>query len=449
MMASTPFSLELHLRSRLLPLAFLLVFCVSVEAPVVYFVMSIKEYRSRSVISAQKVAIIVGHEIKRRPVLWRYDSVKVLEHLFVYQVQPDISRILVTDLDGVPIADSDASATDSWSFIWEHAPVVIGGEKVGQVWIAMSYKTILRESLWLMLISLALGLLLAGLLAKISLRTVSHAEHHILDLIDRLAQSREKLSQLNSSLEKQVEDRTSELSRTVKELNTQKGRFKNLSQRAIAFQETQRRAISRDLHDSAGQALTAVRIHLQLLSETSKTREEVQKLTSFACNITDSALEEVRRAVTQLSPAVLDELGLEAAIRRTVGDLAKVAGVQITYTFAGLPDELPPVVEIACYRIIQEAITNVLRHANADEVELKICQKEDTLYIEVCDNGKNALTPDTESEGHGLIGMRERAELLGGELIVKGRTSAGSRVIATIPVGDFCFVSDFSPNKRA
>ena len=219
------------------------------------------------------------------------------------------------------------------------------------------------------------------------------------------------------------------------------------------MQEDERRAIGRDLHDSVGQALTAIRIHAQLAVELSDDQAKRAKVLNRVCSTTDAALEELRRALARLGPAVLDEVGLRQALDRQLDAFADHSKVTIS---RNIPDitGLSPAIELAIYRIAQEALTNIAKHASASNVTITLelvpasTLAPATARLVIADDGVGMsssqfakTTRDSEARreqnkgrSQGLRGMRERAELLGGQLDVVSSPDEGSSLTVSIPV---------------
>ena len=220
------------------------------------------------------------------------------------------------------------------------------------------------------------------------------------------------LSNRGEDLEREVRARSSELSAAYAELQRKEARLRDLSSRTAALEEDERRAIARELHDSAGQALTAIRIHLQLLGE-SVEGPSMRELVAQTVAMTDETLEEIRRAVRMLGPAILDEIGLAQALERYCDDFAERSRTEVTRSIDTGASALSAAVESACYRIAQEALTNVAKHAAARHVSVRASIEAGALVLEVRDDGRG-FSPSEPSNGRGLTGMRERTELLGG-----------------------------------
>ena len=170
-----------------------------------------------------------------------------------------------------------------------------------------------------------------------------------------------------------------------------------------------------------------------------KLADKVAGLAGRTLTIADPALEEIRRAVSLLGPAILDDVGLVAAIQRLCDDFGERSDLRIDCEL-DLPARsgLSPALESVCYRVAQEALTNVARHAEATQVDVRLALHSHTVHLEIRDNGRGLDTaapprPRGATGGRGLVGMRERVELLGGTIQIEGRPGAGTRVIVDLP----------------
>jgi two-component system, NarL family, sensor histidine kinase UhpB len=209
-------------------------------------------------------------------------------------------------------------------------------------------------------------------------------------------------------------------------------------QLAMRAQEEERRRLARDLHDEVNQALTAILLRLEALAqETPPERApEVVELK----RLVNQAMDELLNLARQLRPSALDDHGLVAALETQLKRFSARTGVEARLDAAGEPDELPDVVQTAIYRVSQEALTNVTRHAGATVVELVVAQRNDGVELRVSDDGggfdpavlphANSLTP---GRGLGLIGMAERARLIGGELDVRSAPGGGTTITLRVP----------------
>lgn len=206
-------------------------------------------------------------------------------------------------------------------------------------------------------------------------------------------------------------------------------------QRALRAQEAERLRIARGLHDEVGQVLTGVLLQLNSLAAADEaTRAGDIEETKQSIR---QALEEVRRIARELRPEMLEHLGLVSALTELSRKFAGQSGIRVQHRFA---DQLPPLseeAEIAVYRVAQESLTNVARHAGASRVEVALQPGVDSVVLRVIDDGCGLPEPPASSNGHtGLRGMRERALLVGGALAVKRSQDGGVEVRLEVPAGE-------------
>lgn len=205
--------------------------------------------------------------------------------------------------------------------------------------------------------------------------------------------------------------------------------------RVIAAQEVERRRIARELHDSTSQALTSLLVGLRALEQTGA--ENSDRRTEDLRKIVSDTLEEVHTLAWQLRPSALDDLGLAAALERYTADYRERYELPVDLAIHGLrEDRLTPEVETTIYRIVQEALTNVARHAQANQVSVMIEHRDGKTLVIVEDNGVG-LDPGAAAKGSrehlGLFGIRERAELLGGKLSIESESGRGTSLFVEIP----------------
>jgi signal transduction histidine kinase len=221
------------------------------------------------------------------------------------------------------------------------------------------------------------------------------------------------------------------------ELREANRRLHALSSRMLEIQEQERRQLARELHDEIGQVLTAVKIDLQtqLMRMGPGATESIES----SIKLVDGALERVRSLSLDLRPSQLDDLGLQPALRWYLDRQSRTAGLEIQFT-AELPaTRINPDVETACFRIAQEAITNVLRHAGAKRVKVSLRAHGNELELLVEDDGKGFNVPSAQAraasgQSMGLLGMEERAELAGGRIEMFSTPGKGTRVQARFPL---------------
>jgi PAS domain S-box-containing protein len=199
--------------------------------------------------------------------------------------------------------------------------------------------------------------------------------------------------------------------------------------------EDERTAIAREIHDELGQALTAMKMDLVWLNHhLPKAADSLQKRLAVTIELVNSTINTVRKLATQLRPGILDDLGLTAALEWQAQEFQARTG--ITCEFDNLAEffDLEPARATAIFRICQEALTNVARHARATKVTISLQQESSNLRLEVSDNGRGVTDNELANpRSLGLLGMRERAFLLGGSFRINRRPSGGTMVTAQIP----------------
>lgn len=206
-----------------------------------------------------------------------------------------------------------------------------------------------------------------------------------------------------------------------------------LSRRLWAVLEEERRRIARELHDEAGQTMTALKLLLDRAAHSEP--DESRKLICEAKTLCSSVLEELRRISLDLRPGGLDELGLRPSLEALVDRFGRTAGVQARLD---APETMPcvePDAQAAIYRFVQEALTNVTRHARAKNVDVRMLAAPKRMYVEAQDDGVGFVPAQAfGGPGLGLIGMKERSRMLGGRLVVDSAPGRGTRIRLELPL---------------
>jgi signal transduction histidine kinase len=203
-------------------------------------------------------------------------------------------------------------------------------------------------------------------------------------------------------------------------------------------QEGERRRIARELHDQTGQALTALKMNLEAIRTSSKDHPTNLKVVE-SVDIVDGLLEQIRNLALDLHPAVLDDFGLPAALRCYARRLAQRGGLQLDLGVADFAERLPPAIETTCFRVAQEALTNVVRHARARRVAVELRSDGVTARLLVRDDGVGfdaaAGPADGPADRHlGLLSMRERVALAGGDIVIASKTGTGTEIAVSFPL---------------
>lgn len=210
-------------------------------------------------------------------------------------------------------------------------------------------------------------------------------------------------------------------------------RMEHLSRQLVRIQEEERRHLALELHDEIGQVLTA--LHLSLDMEEPGLPEATRRRFDKSRRIVEVLTGKVRNLSLDLRPTLLDDLGLLPALLWYVQRYMEQTGVQVVFRHAGLGSRRFPVeVETAAYRIVQEALTNVARHAGVGAASVQAWVQDDQLHLEIEDNGKGFSLNDQQVASSGLSGMRERARLAGGDLSITTAPGTGARVEAVLPL---------------
>ena len=383
----TPLRLTSWFRARMVPLVAATGLLVATAAPCAFYLSERWDLVAAARREASRVAEIVRERIEQQPSLWRYGSTKLAERLAAEGLSQRPIRVL--DEQGVDVPLEGTARPPRFS-LWGRVELAEAGRRAAAIWVAVDHGGLMARTAQLTLIFLLLGAGLAAVLYRLPVRAIGAAERRIAQLLGQLA---------------------------------------------LTLQEADRRRIARDLHDGAGQALTAARLELLALRATGSTPEKLQQIASRL----DEAMDEVRRSTTELAPPALDELGLAGALQRHCEAFGDASGLVVRCELAAELPELGAELETACYRIVQEALTNAARHAGATRARVSLGATGSSLHLEVSDDGSGleAGAPD-HVDGRGLLGIRERARLLGGELELESLEGRGLsiRVSFPLPGGD-------------
>jgi signal transduction histidine kinase len=208
---------------------------------------------------------------------------------------------------------------------------------------------------------------------------------------------------------------------------------RTLSARLVDAREEERRRIARELHDELGQRLTALKLELAAQLQDSGTDAPPARLQSMM-DLVDDTVAAVRRIAMDLRPPMLDDLGLQAAIEWLAKDFERRSGIQVTLHWVDSAEPIHPHMATAVYRIVQEALTNMARHARASQAVISMEPKGHRLQLVVEDDGRGFPSGQPPLGSFGLIGMRERVHMLGGHITLKNAASGGARLVVRLPL---------------
>jgi PAS domain S-box-containing protein len=214
-------------------------------------------------------------------------------------------------------------------------------------------------------------------------------------------------------------------------------RLQNLTDKLVSAQEDERRRISIELHDEAGQALTALKLNLVLiLKALSSGSKSIHQYIQEAFGLTETTIDQIRTLAHDLRPPALDAVGLDQASSDYCQRVARQSAMIIDYQGISLPN-LPSHYQISFYRVLQEALTNVIKHANASRVSVQFMQENGLLTLKVQDDGQGFLpqmdTLEGDRNGIGLVGIQERMEALGGQLRIVAPPNQGTALVVDVP----------------
>jgi signal transduction histidine kinase len=336
-------------------------------------------------VDAARVASVLAETIQQRPRLWRYDSAK-----FVDRIGSDWLRtpaaVIVHDDAGTRIDIGPLGSGVARSAVWGRAEVKAGAGAT--VWVGADTSTLWTRTLIVALLAALAESVLGALLFLLPVRAVRTAEQRVAALMTQLE---------------------------------------------LHLREQERGRIARDLHDGAGQALTAARLNLMSLLKMA-TGSELQSGIEPVLGLVDEALEEVRRSSAALMPPAIADLGLKRAIERHCEAFSSASGLPIDFD---CPAELPSVdsnVSTTCYRIIQEALTNIARHSGAKRADVQLVVRDGSLVLTVSDDGAGMDGATSPSAGSGLRSIQDRVALLGGTVTL-GREPRGTKLRVELPLG--------------
>ena len=226
------------------------------------------------------------------------------------------------------------------------------------------------------------------------------------------------------------------------DLRRQTTQQQELLKRLITAQEDERKRVARELHDELGQSLSGLALHSEVMEKFMQSDpERALEQLSLTRELIGKTTQQMYELILALRPSVLDDLGLAAALRSHAERLFNGSGITFELDSAGLGKRLPPSIEIALYRIFQEALSNVLRHSGADQIKITLALRGEAFEGEISDNGHgfNLEAIDWEANsphGLGLMGMQERVAQCGGSMEISSREGKGTRIQVRIPLAE-------------
>ena len=213
-------------------------------------------------------------------------------------------------------------------------------------------------------------------------------------------------------------------------------RLKELAQRFMRLQVNERRGFSRELHDGINQLLVSSKFRIELAENKlmrGHEKEVIHQELAKAGDLINQTISEVRQISHNLRPTLLDDLGLDTALKALIDQFMERTEIQVTYRF-DVSTKLPDEIEITVYRLTQESLTNIEKHAQAKNISLQVLQSHRHVMFECFDDGKGISKKSDLFSGIGLINMRERLELIGGDFLIESQKDKGTRIYAILPI---------------
>jgi len=229
--------------------------------------------------------------------------------------------------------------------------------------------------------------------------------------------------------------RAAEKARLTEELARREKQVRELARHMLQVEEVERRRISRELHDEAGQSLLCVHMQLEMAERSVPVEfPQLKHTMGETRELVETTIREIRRVIAALSPAVLEQLGLTAALRQLVNRFAQVHPARVRLDLRA--DRLPRQLDTVVYRLVQESLNNVARHSNAGRVNLSVTSADGCLTLRVEDDGGGFDVEEalSKKDSFGLVGMRERVALLGGTLKLRSRPGKGAKLQIELPI---------------
>jgi len=249
----------------------------------------------------------------------------------------------------------------------------------------------------------------------------------------------DELSQLASAFDQmaeRLEQRQTERDRAEREIRNSREQLRNLSAHLQSVREEERTRMAREIHDELGQGLTALKMDVSWLNRRLLEEDATlkNKLTSME-EVIDRTIETVQKLSGELRPGMLDDLGLAAAIEWQAEEFQKRTGIESEVSLGSEEPVLNRDQSTTLFRIFQETLTNVIRHARATKVEVRLEEQDGKIVLEVTDNGRGITQEEiSDPKSFGLIGMRERVEFIDGEVTIVGSPGKGTRITVTLPL---------------
>jgi signal transduction histidine kinase len=280
-------------------------------------------------------------------------------------------------------------------------------------------------------------------------RTARDANAHLRQMIETLSERSNELTSANRQLKEEISQRKlaekslkkseQHYGRLLEQSRRMQEQLRSLSRQLLLAQEEERKKISRELHDVIAQTLTSINVQLATLKkEASLDARGLEQNIARTQKLVEQSVNVVHRFALELRPTVLDDLGLIPALHTFMKTFRKETGIRVSLSAFAAVEEVNGDKRTVLYRVAQEALNNVARHARASEVHVRIQKRDGVICLKIKDNGKGfeptGLSHANRSKRLGLLGMRERLEMVGGKFAITSAAGKGTTVIAQIPL---------------
>ncbi len=355
------------------------------------------------------------------PFAWCYDeSVKVLSGLLARYRQ---SLLRISIIDRVLIGNS---------------VIIIFGAVAGT--IITRQMTLFGNGRLILLFS-TVGILITLLVNRWIIRSALQPLHELGDAIEQVHQGQITIpDSLKNYQDPDIHRLVTAIDAMLSRMASYTRQLQDFSERAINAQEEERVRIARSLHDDTAQTISMLIIHLERLSNmVPEDRPDITRYIADSQNVATRLLENLRKIIWDLRPSILDDLGLVAAIRWFARTNLEKAGVKVEFWVDNEEMRLPSPLETMLFRIAQEAISNIVHHANANIVSIRLWTEEPDIWLEVKDNGcgfdlQNISAANPDRKHLGLLGIQERASLVHGEVKINSSKESGTCLQVHLPM---------------
>ncbi len=410
-----------HFARRMAALSLVTGVLVALLAPLSYLVAARAGSRATSQALAGDIAADITELAIREPYLWRYNVTKIVQATSAHGRRRDLASAQIIACDGAPIVTAEELGFAPSQGPRVHAEITSPAGTIGFVEVVPDTSAQRATAGRLAIAGGVIGALLGWMLMFVPSRVVRRQYAQVERAGTALRATQAELEETNAELEGRVATAVAEV--------------RALSEQAVRVQEAERNRIARDLHDTLGQQLTAQRLELDGLTQN---RGDADDRLARLHTLNATLIDELRRTVHDLRPAALEGRPLTDALTELAESFELRSGITATTRFSGL-QAVGPDLGTMLFRIAQEALTNVLKHANASEVSVRARVLEtgtsvnaapSAVILEVVDDGTGGAV---EAEGHGLRFMRHRAALAGGTFEVRSGDE-GTVVVVTCPL---------------